>query len=152
LEFIGSLEAVGGFPIREVAQQEGIDSYVHTGPARPYAQAMEFMASATMLLSMSGSNATAIPAKTFECVRFDAWVLALSAPGSATELLLRGTGADVVSPKDADRIAQVIREHYLQYTDGVVPVRIGGDGSVNDRFSRRSQANILFDAIEARIN
>jgi hypothetical protein len=151
LEFIGELEAVGGFPILDVAQQEGIANYVQTGPPRPYAQAMEFMANATMLVSMSGSNAAAIPAKTFECIRFDAWLLALSAPGSATELLLRGTSADVVDPKDANRIAQVIRERYLQYASGVLPVRIGGDGGDNDHFSRRCQANVLLDAIQTRI-
>ncbi|HXC24652.1 MAG TPA: hypothetical protein VNU46_01970 [Gemmatimonadaceae bacterium] len=149
LEFIGELEAVGGFPIREVAQQEGIDEYVRTGPPRPHAEAMQFMADATMLVTMSGTNATAIPAKTFECIRFDSWILALSAPGSATELLLQGTEADVAPPGDVERITDVIRKRYQQHAAGVAPVRIAADG--DDRFSRCGQAKLLFDAITSRV-
>jgi hypothetical protein len=147
LAFIGELEAVGGFPIREVAAQEGIADYVITGPPRPHAEAMQFMADATMLVTMSGANMTAIPAKTFECVRFDAWLLALSTPGSATALLLEGSDADVVAPGDADGIATVLARRYAQYREAGRPAPIGRD----PRFSRVAQAGLLFDAIEARI-
>ena len=149
LEFIGELEAVGGFPIREVAAQEGIADYVHTAPPRPHAEAMQFMADATMLVTMSGNSVAAIPAKTFECIRFDAWVLALSASGSATDLLLQETGADVLAPTDVDGIAAAIRARYEQYAAGILPRRIAADD--DDRFSRRGQANVLLDAIASRI-
>ena len=147
LAFVGELEAVGGFPIREVAIAEGISEYVETGPSRPHAEAMKFMAEATMLVTMSGMNVASIPAKTFEVVRFPAWVLALSAPDSATERLLRGTGADIASPGDVDAIADVIRSRYLEYKGGGRPAAIGDD----PRFSRRFQSEILFDALEARV-
>ncbi|MEO7043395.1 MAG: hypothetical protein ABI035_14120 [Gemmatimonadaceae bacterium] len=147
LEFIGELEAVGGFPIEAVARAEGIEHYVHVGPARPHRGALEFMASASMLVTMSGSNMAAIPAKTFECVRFPAWVLAISAPGSATTLLLAGTGADVAAPGDCAAIADIIRRRYHEHFAGVVPEPIGRDV----RFTRRHQAGILMDALEARI-
>lgn len=148
LSFIGDLEAVGGFPIHEVARQEGISDYVQTGPLLPQSAALDFMAGATMLVTMSGTNMAAVPAKTFECARFPAWLLALSAPGSATEVLLRGTGADVVAPSDVDGIAAVIRRHYREHRDGVIPAPAGAA----PRFSRRHQADILFDALVARLN
>jgi hypothetical protein len=147
LAFIGEMEAVGGFPILEVARQEGIADYVEAGPLRPYAEAQAFMADATMLVTMSGTNLAAVPAKTFECVRFPAWVLALSVQGSATDLLLRGTEADVVGPGNTSGIAAVIKKRYCQYAAGVRPEPVGRD----PRFSRRYQANILFDAVEERI-
>lgn len=147
LEFIGDLEAVGGFPIEEVARAEGIAEYVRTGPSRTYREALAFMANATMLVAMSGSNMAAIPAKTFECVRFPAWILALSAPGSATALLLQGTGADVAAPGDAKRIAQIIARRYEEHRAGVLPGPVGRD----PRFSRRYQAGVLLDAVEARL-
>ncbi|MGI8548471.1 MAG: hypothetical protein ACR2M1_14275 [Gemmatimonadaceae bacterium] len=147
LSFIGDLEAVGGFPINEVARQEGISDYVDTGPLLPHAGAIAFMSQATMLVTMSGSSMAAVPAKTFECARFPAWLLALSVPGSATELLLQGTGADVISPSDVDGIAAVIRNRYAQHRDGVTPAPVGAD----TRFSRRFQANVLFDALEKRL-
>lgn len=147
LEFIGELEAVGGFPIDEVARAEGIADYVRTGPPRSHHDAIAFMAEATMLVTMSGTNMAAIPAKTFECVRFPAWVLALSEPASATDLLLDGTGADVASPRDVAAIASIIEKRYLEHRAGVVPEPIGRD----PRFSRRHQAGILLDALEARV-
>ena len=147
LEFIGELEAVGGFPIEDVARAEGIGAYVRTGPPRPHREAMRFMADSSMLVTMSGTNMAAIPAKTFECVRFPAWILALSAPESATALLLEGTGADVASPGDADAIAEIISRRYLQHRAGVFPEPVGRDV----RFSRSQQAGILMDALEARV-
>lgn len=148
LSFIGELEAVGGFPIHEVARQEGISEYVETGPPLPHAGALAFMAQATILVTMSGTNMAAVPAKTFECTRFPAWVLALSALGSATELLLEGTEADVVAPSDADGIAAVIRARYLEHRGGAIPAPIGES---QPRFSRRFQADVLFDALDARL-
>lgn len=147
LEFIGELEAVGGFPIEDVARAEGIEAYVRTGPPRPHREAMRFMADSSMLVTMSGTNMAAIPAKTFECVRFPAWILALSAPESATALLLEGTGADVASPGDADAIAEIINRRYLQHRAGVFPEPVGRDV----RFSRSQQAGILMDALESRV-
>ncbi|MEO7103265.1 MAG: hypothetical protein ABI311_07730 [Gemmatimonadaceae bacterium] len=147
LEFIGDLEAVGGFPIGEVARAEGIEAYVRTGSPRPHSEAMRFMAEASMLVTMSGTNMAAIPAKTFECVRFPAWILALSAPGSATALLLEGTGADVASPSDTPAIAEIIKRRYLEWRAGGRPTPVGRDV----RFSRSQQAGILMDALEARV-
>ncbi|HEY5086318.1 MAG TPA: hypothetical protein VII66_03075, partial [Gemmatimonadaceae bacterium] len=147
LEFIGDMEAVGGFPIEEVARAEGIAEYVRTGPSRSYDEALAFMADATMLITMSGGNIAAIPAKTFECVRFPAWILALSAPGSATALLLAGTGADVAPPGDVKSIAEIIEGRYREHRAGVFPEPIGRD----PRFSRRHQAGILLDALEVRL-
>jgi hypothetical protein len=147
LAFMGELAAVGGFPVLDVARQEGILDYVTTEPPQPHAKAMEFMAGATMLVTMSGNNMAAIPAKTFECIRFEAWVLALSAPGSATALLLDGSGADVAAPSDVGAIEAAIRRRYLEYRNGVRPPRIGED----QRFSRAGQAALLFDALEERL-
>ena len=147
LEFIGELEAVGGFPIEQTARAEGIGSFVHTGPSRSHAGALEFMAEATMLLTMSGTNMAAIPAKTFECIRFQAWVLALSEPGSATDALLNGSGADVASPTDIDGILEILRNRFLQHRAGVLPDPIARD----ERLSRRYQAGVFFEALEARV-
>ena len=147
LEFIGDMEAVGGFPIEAVARAEGISDYVTTGPSRSHGEATAFMADATMLVTMSGSNMAAIPAKTFECVRFPAWILALSAPASATALLLAETGADVASTTDVKAIAEIIGRRYQEHRAGVLPEPIGRDS----RFSRRHQAGVLMDAIEARV-
>jgi hypothetical protein len=147
LDFIGDFSGVNSYPVQAVAREEGIEQYVTVGPSLPYAKAMEFMAGATMLVTMSGGSIAAIPAKTFECVRFEAWLLAMTAPESATARLLQGTGADVVSPADTEAMTAVLRQRYQQHAQGERPPEIGRDG----RFSRRRQAAILFDALDERM-
>lgn len=130
-------------PLEEIAASEGIAGFVSVGPERPHRQAMEFLAEATMLVTFPGWNNITIPAKTFECVRFDAWLLALAERGSATDQLLQGTDADVIPPDDIDGIAAALRKRIEAHARGERPVRIARD----DRFSRRHQAHILLDAI-----
>jgi hypothetical protein len=147
LSFMGDIEAIGSYPLDAVARELGIREYVRFVPAGSHRAALEFQAAATMLLVMSGTNMAAIPAKTFESGRFPAWLLALSAPGSATAMLLEGTGADVAAPWDADTILCALRRRYDQWVVGERPTPIAAD----PRFSRREQARILFDAIDARV-
>ena len=142
LKFIGANDA--SLPLTEMARAEGIGSFVHVGGSCPRAQALEFLARATMLVILPQDTDTAIPAKVFEYVRFEAWLLALAERESAVELLLRDTAADVVSSRDCDGIAAVMRRRYSQYATGARPARI----AVDQRFSRRVQAELLLDALE----
>jgi hypothetical protein len=98
-----------------------------------------------MLLSLPQDAHMAIPAKIFEYVRFPAWMLVLAEEISATAQVLRGTDADVVHPSDVDGIARVIRRRFSQFAAGERPLPVGRDG----RFSRRGQADILFDCIDS---
>lgn len=144
MDFIGSFKDGGEQSLRAMARAEGVEEFVSVGPARSHEGAMEFMSQATMLVTFPGWNSVAIPGKVFECVRFDAWLLALSDSGSATDLLLRGTDADVVPRDDIDRIARVIASRYQAHRRGEQAMHIARD----ERFSRRLQAGILLDALE----
>src|SRR5262249_13645677 len=107
-------------------------------------EAAEFLARASMLLNLPQDSHQAIPSKVFEYMRFPAWLLALEEPGSATDLILRGTAADVALPGDVDRIAGILRTRYRQHREGHVPRPLAAEG----RLSRRAQARLLFDAID----
>jgi glycosyltransferase involved in cell wall biosynthesis len=145
IDFIGRTLTPGNTipPLHEMAAREGIASYISVGPERPHREAMDFLADASMLVTFPVWNTIAIPGKTFECVRFDAWLLALAERGSAVDLLLRGTEADVIPPDDIDGLAAVLRKRIEAHARGERPVRIARD----DRFSRRHQARILLDTI-----
>jgi hypothetical protein len=143
MDFIGSFDDGGEQSLRETARAEGVDDIVSVGPSRSHEGAMEFLSQATMLVTFPGWNSVAIPGKVFECVRFDAWLLALSDAGSATDLLLRGTDADVVPRDDTDGIARVVEKRYQAHLRGEEAVHIARD----ERFSRRLQARILLDAL-----
>lgn len=146
LEFIGHVEAFGGAPLRTLAEAEGIGGYVAVHPRRPRTEALRTLAGASVLLSLPQGVDLAIPSKLFEYMQFPAWVLAVASPGSATERLLRGTGADVVAPGDEEGLARALRTRFAQWTAGERPRPLNADG----RFSRRRQAEILFDAMESR--
>jgi hypothetical protein len=146
IEFLGG-DIAGQDGVIGMAREEGIAGFVSKTPPRSHAEALEFQAGATMHVTFPGWDSVAIPAKIFECIRFDAWLLALADPGSATDRLLRGSGADVVSPDDRAAMAAAIRRRYEQYRSGVRPGRV----VVDDRFSRRTQAKILLDAF-ARVS
>jgi glycosyltransferase involved in cell wall biosynthesis len=143
MDFIGSFGDDGEQSLRETARAEGVEDFVSVGPSRTHEGAMEFLAQATMLVTFPGWNSVAIPGQVFECVRFDAWLLALSDAGSATDRLLRGTDADVVPRDDIDGVARVIEKRYQAHLRGEEAVHIARD----ERFSRRLQARILLDAL-----
>jgi hypothetical protein len=76
-------------------------------------------------------------------VRFEAWLLGLSEPGSAADRFLHEIGADIARPDDVAGVAAAIRRRYEEYRQGARP----GRRVVEECFSRRAQARILFDAI-----
>ena len=125
-----------------MAAQEGVSEYVTVEPPRPHQAALEFLAGASMLVIFPGSNTLAIPAKVFEYIRFDSWLLAIADPISGITQLLSGTSADVVVP-DLDAVTAAITTRYREYMSGVRPERVARD----DRFSRAAQARLLLDAI-----
>jgi glycosyltransferase involved in cell wall biosynthesis len=143
MDFIGNFRDGGEQSLRATSRAEGVEEFVSVGPARSLEGALEFMSQATMLVTFPGWNSVAVPGKVFECVRFDAWLLALSDTGSATDLLLRGTDADVVPRDDIEGIASVIARRYQAHRRGEKATHIARD----ERFSRRLQARILLDAL-----
>jgi hypothetical protein len=144
LRFIGEVDHFAGVPLLDMAREAGVEAFVAHGPPRPRREAMQFLAEAAMLVSLPQDSDMAIPAKLFEYVRFDAWLLVLAHPESATGCLLLGSTADVVRPDDEARIAAVIRCRYEEYRRGVRPGPAGADG----RFGRRAQAQPLLDALD----
>ena len=143
---IAVLGQVAGAPIRAMADECGMGEYLTLEAPRPRREALEFLAEAAMLLNLPQSAEQCIPSKLFEYVQFNAWLLALEPEGTATEMLLRDSGADIVPPDDEAAIAAVIRERYEQYARGIRPTPIGADG----RFHRRHQAARLLDELDAR--
>lgn len=144
LSFIGDVSQFGGRPLQEMAREEGVEDFVEVGSAMPRAAAMQFLSNGTMLLNLPQDSDLAIPAKVFEYVRFDAWLLILADRESATADLLRGTEAEVVEPHDVSRMAEVIERRYREFVAGARPAAVNRDG----RFNRRIQANLLLDLIE----
>ncbi len=142
IDILGRFAAEEHVPLLAMAAAEGISDYVTVEPPRPQRLALEFLASASMLVIFPGSNTLAIPAKVFEYIRFDSWLLTIAESESGIALLLRGSTADVVEPQ-VNAVAAAIRARYHDHVAGVRPTKVADD----DRFSRDAQARILLDAI-----
>jgi hypothetical protein len=147
VEFIGEVEQFAGQSVRAIAEQEGFSEFLTLAGPRPRDAAQRFLANATMLLNLPQDADLCVPAKIFEYVRFDSWLLVLAKQRSATAQLLRRTTADVVDPNDIDEIANVIERRYLQHSSGERARAVGHDG----RFDRSYQAEILLDRLNASL-
>jgi hypothetical protein len=143
LLFAGDFSEFEGDPIQQMATDEGVAEFVQVLPRLSRSDAMRFLADGTMLLNLPQDSDLAIPAKIYEYVRFEAWLLILAKEQSATAEVLRGTSADVVDPGDVGAIAAAIRGRYLAFATGERPQAANQDG----RFDRRIQADRLLDRL-----
>ncbi len=144
VEFIGYGSRYNGRSLVQIAEAEGLGPWFSHGAARPHGEAMAFLASCAMLVSLPQDSTLAIPSKVFEYLRFPAWVLALTERPSATATVLEGTEADVVAPHDERAIAAAVRSRYRQFVAAGRPEPLGRD----PRLTRRHQAGLLLDALE----
>jgi hypothetical protein len=142
IDILGRFAEEEHIPMLAMAAQEGVSEFVTVEPPRPHEAALDFLAGASMLVIFPGSNALAIPAKVFEYIRFESWLLAIADPISGITQLLSGTSADVVVP-ELDAVTAAITVRYREHMSGVRPQRVARD----DRFSRSAQARLLLDAI-----
>ncbi len=144
LEFIGPSSSFGGVQIHGLAERAGIARFVTVGPRLPRAEALAFLASAHMLVSLPQDSPYAIPSKVFEYMTFPSWILALAGHDSPTAVLLADRGADVVPPNDIDAIAARIAARFTQWRAGEQPRPL----SHHRDLSRETQSLRLLDAVE----
>ncbi|MFI5229885.1 MAG: hypothetical protein ACHQWU_12505 [Gemmatimonadales bacterium] len=144
VEFMGHVSHFGGRPVMELAHEAGVGEFVTLHEPRPRREAQAFLASAALLISLPQNSRLTVPAKIFEYMQFNSWVAALSEPRSATAELLRGTAADSVAPEDVEGLAAILAKRLAAFRRGERPGALARD----PRFSRRRQADVLFDALE----
>lgn len=144
IELMGDVQQFDGASVMGIAREEGVEQYVHLRPAGTRREALQFLSQAQLLVVLPQDSDLAVPAKIFDYMRCDAWVLALARRDSAVELLLRGSRADVFPPDDVPGIARLLADRVTQFRRGDRPVRLSED----PRFCRRTMADRLFGAIE----
>jgi hypothetical protein len=147
MEFMGNASMYGSTPTMSIAEQEGVADFVRIIGQQPRRHVFEFLAAATMLLSLPQDSGYAVPAKIFEYVRFHAWMLVFASAESATAQVLRSSHANVVEPDDIDAITGVLAMRYEQFANGTRPEPVGGDG----RFDRSLQAEHFLDLLEEKV-
>lgn len=145
MEFMGHVESYQNLYLCSLADAEGIADYVRILGPGPRDAALEFLSHASVLVSLPQDSDMAIPSKIFEYMQFDAWILAIAQRGSATEILLRDSEANVVAPDDLEGMTEALMSRFRQHRHGARPVRLAASMSFA---SRRAQAALLFDALD----
>ncbi len=147
LEFIGHVRAFEGVPLEEIAREEGVSDFLIVRPRMQRRQLLTHLSNASMLVILPQDSAMAIPAKAFEYMMFEAWLLVLAGRDTATAQLFAGLDADVVDPSDTEGITAAIRRRYEAHVAGRRAVRLAADG----RYSRRRQTEILLSLLEREV-
>ncbi|MBL8986052.1 MAG: hypothetical protein JNJ80_07265 [Gemmatimonadetes bacterium] len=145
IEFMGHADRLDGQTVAEIAAETGVGDFFTQHPVAPRQEALRFLARATVLVSLPQSTVLALPSKAFEYLAFEAWPLLLAAPESATARVFRDTSIAVIRPEDVGGIEGFLEDRYRRFAKGERP----GPIAERDRFSRRGQAMILFNAIGA---
>ncbi len=146
VHFLGNT-AYADRPLSEIAAEEGIAGFVSAESFLPRAEAIRAQEQSAMLLLLQQNQEECIPGKLFEYVQLSSWILALSAPGTAVDLVLRNTDADVVAPNDTESIAAIIAQRYRTFQSGGRPTPVNASG----RFDRDAQAQLFFNALSSLV-
>jgi hypothetical protein len=145
LAFMGYVKSYDGQTLESLAKEAGIGGFVRVLPPGGRREVLEFLSNASVLVSLPQDSDLAIPSKIFEYMLFPAWILALEKRDSATGTLLEGTDAGVVHPLDVEGLATTLDRWYQDFESGRFPSPLARD----NRFSRHTQGEHLFDALEA---
>lgn len=148
IEFMGAVERIDGTTLEERAAAAGVAEYVQVHEVRPRAEALGFLSGASLLALLPQDADLAIPGKLYEYMRFDAWLLVMAEPASATARLLEGSSANVVSDGNVEAIAAVIDDCYTRFAAGERGTPLSSD----ERFSRESRGRQFFGALDALLD
>ena len=143
LRFLGA-EDYEGVPLRQLAADAGVDAFVRVEGRVPRAAAIRALSESAVLVILPQNQVECIPGKVFEYVQMSSWILAITEPATATEMLLRGSTAGVIAPDNVEEIGRFISRRYEEFRRGVRPLPVNQDGHLD----RSREADRLFDALD----
>jgi glycosyltransferase involved in cell wall biosynthesis len=118
---------VGRISDSEQATMEGRKSRVNCVGFIPQAEALKYMEDTDYLL-LTMTNDISVPGKIFEYMAAGKPILAITAPGSEVDQILRETGAGLSAPPDdPDALKALLMRAYLAWRRGVPLVSRNGE-------------------------
>lgn len=134
-----------GVGLGEIAERAGISSVFTSVPSVPRDEALRRMGRAAVLAVLPQQWSASVPAKVFEYMQFDAWLLVMGHVGDAMTTLMQDAGADVVPAGNAEAIAQALWRRLQDWRSGRLPMALNTDR----RYDRAVQAERLVGALES---
>lgn len=149
VRFLGGGAYADSAELRKAVADIGLSGSVEIISRLPYANALQELANADVLLLLQASEDTRglVPAKLYEYLRMQKPVLALTLGGEASALLEQTGGGFVVDPADAAQLARVLGEIFSRWQQGTLG-RCRASQAVVQRYDRRALAGELATIFE----
>ena len=121
VEFIGDCETANGISIRHVAAELGLSDVVSISPPVSYPEALRRLSAADVLLLFAQNQPDQIPAKVYEYLHLNRFILAFTDGASARLLSEIGSGR-VVGPEDD--VESALMDLFVRHrANGLAPLR-----------------------------
>ncbi len=119
INFVGHVLKAGGSCVEEMIAASGLKDQVSLTGMVPYIEALEYMASSSVLVLLAPSYYYQIPAKTFEYLAFKKPILGLMDEGAAADLIRRLNAGLIVRQHDVPGIkTALVRLHRNHVQNG----------------------------------
>lgn len=144
ITFYGGGAYLSSAPFMDAVTTLGLTRVVHVHDRVPYAQSLEKIRSAAILLLLQGGRdtSTLIPAKAFEYIRAGRPILALTEPDGATaDLVVTSDAGRVVKLEDVEGIKDGLLAFYREFLSGTL--RGGSLDKLSAQYSRRGGTRVL---------
>ncbi len=153
VRFLGGGPFAQSAQLREAIDTLGLRDVVELLPRVAYAQSLEELTAADMLVLLQASPDTVglVPAKLYEYLRAGKPVLAIVPPGATSEVLDATHGGWSIPPGDSAALQQCLATTYRQWRDGTLR-NVRADPVALRRYDRRSltgELAQLFDRLAA---
>lgn len=153
LQFLGPGDFGQSEALADAVRQTGLQQVVEFLPRIPYAQSLQALRDADLLLLLQASEDTRslVPAKLYEYLRAQRPVLALVLPGACDRLLDQTGGGWSVSPQDEQALAAALGAALAKWRSGNLD-STHADLATLRRYSRErltGQLAAVFDQVSA---
>ncbi len=153
VEFIGWCESSEGQSMAERVSEAGLEGIVEMRGRLSHSETLRRLLQADLLLLLVEKQIIEIPGKTYEYLKTERPILALTPGGAVANLLRRTGGAWVVNPEDQQGVVNAVRERYQLWKRGLPGPR--PDPLIVESFDRRKTtgqiAELLNRVVSSRI-
>jgi glycosyltransferase involved in cell wall biosynthesis len=119
VELIGLCESSEGRSMADLVSEAGIEGCVEMRGRLSHAETLRRLLQSDLLLLLAEELVVQIPGKTFEYLKTQRPILALTSEGAVANLLRRTGGAWVVRPDDHPGVVNAVRECYQLWKNGL---------------------------------
>jgi hypothetical protein len=119
IQFLGSPDAIGDVPLRDVIRAFGLAGHADLLPRLNRERALEMQAQAAVLVAFDYPHPLSVVMKAYDYLQMPGALLFLANPGSSLAELAETVGSKAVAPRDTSGILCALEEALASWQQGV---------------------------------